>query len=99
MLEDKGEQESKDHITTSAEPQKNETSYENRFIVNLSSNTETEDDKLLLLLPGIEGRLSDFDSLLKTLRGHVWGIDYNHTAEADTIQKEASFCFNVSLFY
>lgn len=93
-LEKKDERENNIQKPPSLQPLRKEAVSE--FIISLSSNAEDE-DMFLVLLPGIEGRLNDFDSLLKTLNGQIWGVTYNQDTETDTIQKDASFCFNVSL--
>lgn len=65
----------------------------NASIIKISKKMENAFP--VVLLPGIESRLADFSRVANELRGQIWGVNYSHDAEIDTIEKESHFCLQV----
>lgn len=65
-------------------------------VIQLSSKTNKMGPSLLLL-PGIESRLSDFNSVIALLSANSWGLNYSSDVKNDTIEKEANTCLTVCL--
>lgn len=65
-------------------------------VIDLSSKTNKKESSILLL-PGIESRLSDFNLIVPLLNANTWGVNYSSNGEIDTIEKEANTCLEVCL--
>lgn len=65
-----------------------------KSIIEISDRT-TKIIRPLIVLPGIESRLTDFSRVSDVLNGQIWGVNYSSDAEIDTIEKESQFCLQV----